>query len=160
VFNGSDLAEKFDLSANGTRARLTRDVGGVTMDLGGVESITVNALGGADAVTVNDLTGTPVTRIDLDLAATAGGPAGAGLADAVTVNGTAGADVIPVAGNFNSNGGVVVVNGDRVIGGPPYFLVIRAPEGAFDTLTVNALGGNDTVDASGLFATNAQQLIR
>src|SRR5262249_40838944 len=54
VFNGSDAAEKFDLSANGTRARFTRDVGNVTMDLGGVEEIDLNALGGADTVTVND----------------------------------------------------------------------------------------------------------
>ena len=33
VFNGSDDSEKFDISANGNRVRLTRDVGGVTMDL-------------------------------------------------------------------------------------------------------------------------------
>ena len=59
VFNGSDVAENFDISANGNRVRLTRDVGGVTMDLGGVEKIDLNALGGADTVTVNDLTGPP-----------------------------------------------------------------------------------------------------
>ena len=37
VFNGSDAAEKFDISANGNRVRFTRDVGNVTMDLDGVE---------------------------------------------------------------------------------------------------------------------------
>ena len=57
VFNGSDEAEKFDISANGSRVRLTRDVGSVTMDLDGVEEIDLNALGGADTITVNDLTG-------------------------------------------------------------------------------------------------------
>ncbi|NRA58043.1 MAG: hypothetical protein HRU13_08020, partial [Phycisphaerales bacterium] len=56
--------ETFDLSASGARARLTRDVGGVTMDLGTVEAITVNALGGADTVTVNDLPGTARRIID------------------------------------------------------------------------------------------------
>ena len=43
-------------------ARFTRDVGNITMDLNGVETVNVNALGGADTVTVNDLTGTDVTR--------------------------------------------------------------------------------------------------
>src|SRR5205085_1005272 len=73
VLTGSDLSEKFALSANAARAQLTRDLGAVSIDLGGVENITVNALGGADALTVNDLTGTPVTRIDLNLATTPGG---------------------------------------------------------------------------------------
>ena len=56
VFNGSDAAEKFDISANGNRVRFTRDVGNVTMDLNGVEEIDLNALGGADTITVNDQT--------------------------------------------------------------------------------------------------------
>ena len=38
LFNGSNIAEKIDLSANGNRLRLTRDVGGITMDLDGVET--------------------------------------------------------------------------------------------------------------------------
>src|SRR5207302_581021 len=54
VFNGSDASEKIDISANGSRVRLTRDVGGVTMDLDGVEDVDFNALGGADTITVND----------------------------------------------------------------------------------------------------------
>ena len=68
VFNGSDDAENFGISANGSRVRLTRDVGGVAMDLVGVETVDVNALGGADTVTVNDLTGTDVSVVDLNLA--------------------------------------------------------------------------------------------
>src|SRR5712672_328069 len=36
-FNGSNVGEKINLSANGTRARLTRDVGAITMDLNGME---------------------------------------------------------------------------------------------------------------------------
>ena len=67
VFNGADVAEKFDVSANGSRLRFTRDVGSITMDLDGVEKIDFNALGGADTVTVNDLTGTDVTTVNLDL---------------------------------------------------------------------------------------------
>ena len=68
VFNGSDVDEKIDISANGSRVRFTRDVGNVTMDLDGVERVDFNALGGADTVTVNDLTGTDVTQVNLDLA--------------------------------------------------------------------------------------------
>ena len=62
LFNGANVNENIDLSANGSRVRLFRDVGNVTMDLNGVEQINVNALGGADTITVNDLSGTDVTR--------------------------------------------------------------------------------------------------
>ena len=48
VFNGSNVGEHVDISANGGRARLFRDVGAVTMDLNGVERIQLAALGGAD----------------------------------------------------------------------------------------------------------------
>ena len=76
-------------SANGSRLRLTRDVGNVTMDVNGVEQVNVVALGGADTVTVNDLSGTGVTGVNLDLAATPGSGTGDGQADTVIVNGTA-----------------------------------------------------------------------
>src|SRR5713226_6316204 len=62
VFNGSNAGENIDISANGGRTRLFRDVGNVTMDLNGVEKIQLNALGGADNITVNDLSGTGVTQ--------------------------------------------------------------------------------------------------
>ena len=61
--------ENIDISANGSRVRLFRDVGNVTMDLNGVEHIQLNAAGGADTITVNDLTGTDVTQVAIDLAA-------------------------------------------------------------------------------------------
>ena len=38
-FNGANVNENIDISANGSRARLFRDVGNVTMDLNGVEHI-------------------------------------------------------------------------------------------------------------------------
>ena len=60
MFNGANINEKIDISANGSRVRLFRDIGTITMDLDGVENIQVNALGGADTITVNDLTGTDV----------------------------------------------------------------------------------------------------
>src|SRR5205807_2517931 len=86
VFNGSDLSEKFDISDSGAgspfhRVRFTRDVGNVTMDLSGIETIDLNAFGGADTVTVNDLTATDVFTVNLDLNGSSG--TGDGQADAV-----------------------------------------------------------------------------
>src|SRR5262249_28904823 len=63
VFNGANIGENMDISANGGGARLTRDIGAVTMDLDGIEKIQVNAAGGADNIVVNDLTGTGVTQV-------------------------------------------------------------------------------------------------
>ena len=98
-FNGANVNENIDLSANGSRLRLSRDVGNVTMDVNGVEQVNVVALGGADTITVNDLSGTDVTGVNLDLAGTPGSGTGDGQADTVIVNGTAGDDAIAVAGD-------------------------------------------------------------
>ena len=92
VFNGANVNENIDISANGGRVRLFRDVGNVIMDLNGVEHIQLNALGGADTITVNDLTGTDVTQVAIDLAGRPGSGQGDGQADTVIVNGTAGDD--------------------------------------------------------------------
>ena len=63
LFNGANVAEHIDLSANGSRLRMTRDVANIVMDVDGVEHVQFNALGGADTITVNDLTGTAVTQV-------------------------------------------------------------------------------------------------
>ena len=55
VFNGAAASETVDLSANGNRLRFFRQPANITMDTGGVEFVTFNALGGADNVTVNNL---------------------------------------------------------------------------------------------------------
>src|SRR3954469_13649469 len=52
VFNGANINEKIDISANGTRVRFTRDVAAIVMDVNGTEAIDFNALGGADQITV------------------------------------------------------------------------------------------------------------
>src|SRR5258705_751658 len=106
-FNGSNANENIDISANGSRARLFRDVGNVTMDLNGVERINLVALGGADNIVVNDLTGTAVKQVAIDLAGVPGTGTGDGQPDTVTVNGTAGDNAI----NVVSNGSSDVVNG-------------------------------------------------
>ena len=68
LFNGANVNENINISANGSRATLFRDVANITMDLNSVEQIQLNALGGADTITVNDLTGTDVKQVAIDLA--------------------------------------------------------------------------------------------
>src|SRR5438552_14427120 len=96
-FNGSNASERIDLSANGSRLRLFRDVGNVVMDVNAVEQVNVAALGGNDTITVNDLNGTAVAQVNLNLQGATG--SGDGQADTVIVNGTAGADAIVVSGS-------------------------------------------------------------
>ncbi|HTO81093.1 MAG TPA: calcium-binding protein [Methylomirabilota bacterium] len=141
-FNGANINEKIDISANGTRARFTRDVANITMDLNGVERINFTAKGGADTITVNDLTGTGVTQVALDLAGQPGLSGGDGAPDLVNVNGTAGDDAIIIAGNA----GALTVNG------LPAQVTIANSDGTGDSLVVNGGAGNDNIDASGLAA--------
>src|SRR5207247_2023129 len=131
---------QFVVAANGARVRLTRDVGNIAMDVNGVEAIDLNALGGPDTMTVNELSATDLSTVNLNLNNSAGG--GDGQADAVIVTGTDGDDAIQI---------LPFGNGTRiaVLGLFPRVNIVAA-EGAGDTLAVNALGGNDAVDASGL----------
>jgi Ca2+-binding RTX toxin-like protein len=140
VFNGANIAENISLSANGQRLLLSRDVGNVTMDTAGVETVDVNALGGADLLTINDLTGTGVTAVNLNLGTSAG--TGDGAADTVIVNGTAGDDHIVAR---SSARGVTV-------SGLAATVSITGIEPALDALTINALAGDDVVNASGVSA--------
>jgi len=101
-FNGANVNEHIDISANGSRLRFTRDVANITLDADGIQIVNFNALGGADTITVNDLTGTAVKQVNVDLASPSGTTNGDGQADSVIVNGTPGADVFNVAANGNA----------------------------------------------------------
>jgi hypothetical protein len=133
-FNGANVSEKITLSPNGTRLLLTRDIGAVTMDVGGVQTVDINALGGADTLTVNSLAGTAVTQVNIDLAFPAGSGIGDGAADSVIVNGTDAPDTI----NVTANGSAVNVTG--LFAG----VQITGEELTNDTLTINGMGGVDT----------------
>jgi len=100
LFNGANISETIDISANGQRARFFRNVANITMDLNDVETIDFNALGGADTIVVNDLSGTDLMAVNLNLAAVGGGDA---QADTVIVNGTAGDDAIQAIGDANGS---------------------------------------------------------
>jgi hypothetical protein len=141
VFNGSDASEKFAISANGNRVRLTRDVGNVTMDLSGLDEIDLNALGGADTITIDDQAATDLRDVNLDLTGTSGH--GDGQPDNVILSGTEGNDLGRIAA---FDGGTRI---GAIMGSSPFVSIIGS-DGPSDTLTVNGLGGNDTVDASSL----------
>jgi Ca2+-binding RTX toxin-like protein len=140
VFNGSAGNEIFDIAANGSRVRFMRNLGNITMDLNGIETIDVNSLGGTDQVAVNNLTGTGVATVNVNLSGAIGGTAGDAAADVVTVNGTNGNDVIDV---FGSGSSLAVLGLSTTVN-------ITGSEGANDSLVINALGGNDGVTATTL----------
>ena len=140
LFNGSNVNENMDVSANGSRVRFVRNVGNITMDLDGVESIVAKTLGGADNLVVNDLSGTDVTSVRADLSASGGGEDGA--PDNVVVNGTNGDDVVTVTG----------AGPDAQVAGLSAAVSVSGASASNDRLTVNSLGGDDVIDASGVAA--------
>jgi Ca2+-binding RTX toxin-like protein len=137
LFNGANINERFDISANGSRVRFTRDVANIVMDLNGIETLDTKALAGADTVTVNDLSGTAVNTVNNDL----GGNDGA--ADNVIGNATNGDDVAVVSGD---------ASGTALLGLAARVNTVGATAG-IDRLTVNLLNGDDVLDASSLTAT-------
>jgi Ca2+-binding RTX toxin-like protein len=137
LFNGANIAENINISANGSHALFTRDVASIAMDLNRMETIDFTALGGADTITVNDLTGTGVSKVNIDLGAQPGG-AGDGSVDTVVINATNGSDTI----TLTNNNGVITVSG---LGED---VTIRGFD-ATDHLIINGLGGDDAIEASG-----------
>ncbi|MCK1742518.1 calcium-binding protein [Bradyrhizobium sp. 139] len=133
AFNGANINENINISANGGRVLFTRDVAAIAMDLNGIEHVDFNALGGADNITVGDLSGTGVNQVDLDLGANDGA------ADTVTINATGGNDVITVT----EHDGVITVSG---LGQD----INIADAGTGDRIVINGLDGDDVVTASGL----------
>ncbi len=131
-FNGSNIGELIDVTANGDRVRLTRNVASINMDLAGVETTRVRTLGGADTITVGDLSGTGMRVADVDLRAFDG--AGDAADDTVIARGTDAAD------RFN-----VVPAGSKVrLDGPASDVEVTSAE-AQDHARVAALGEADTI---------------
>ena len=140
LFNGSNINERMDVSANGQRVRFTRDIANIVMDLDDVESIVAKTLGGADQLVVNDLSGTDMTDVRADLAASGGGDDAA--ADNVVVNATNADDVVTVSGagpNAQAAGLAARVS-------------VSGASAVTDRLTVNGLAGSDVIDATGVSA--------
>src|SRR5262245_16696840 len=141
VFNGSNISEVIELSANTGRVRLTRNIASIVLDLNGIETANVVMRDGIDKIEVADLRGTDLNVVNADL----GGADAA--ADSVVVNGTDLRDVVDVS----KAGSEVLTSGlhtqTRITGSEP----------ANDALFVQTLGGNDDVtvapDVSDLIST-------
>jgi len=140
-FRGASTNETFGISANRDRALLTRSVGTIAMDLGGIERIKLAALGGTDTIVVGDLTGTAVRKVEIDLAGSLGGGAGDGSIDSIIVNSTNGPHEIVVRGTGTSIS----------VSGVAPAIDIRNVEGQ-DRLAVNGLGASDVINAAALDA--------
>jgi RTX calcium-binding nonapeptide repeat (4 copies) len=139
-FFGTNDAETLDLSAQGRRLRLTRDVTNVDLRLDDVEEIDPVVFGGADTVSVGDLSATGVDQVNVNLEPALGSPGGDGQPDRVIATGTEGDDAIAVSGGAN---GALSVTGLAA----PLGITHAEPT---DGLAIHTLGGNDTVDSSGL----------
>ncbi len=138
LFNGSAGSEIFDLSANGSHVRFTRNLGNIVMDLNDIETFDLNTLAGTDTTNVNDLTGTDLVSININQAGSIGGTTGDAAADVVIVNGTNGSDIIDIFGDGTSASVV----------GLAAVVTISNSEGANDSLVINALAGNDGVTST------------
>jgi hypothetical protein len=133
---GSDAADTFAVAPAGGRASVTHAPDGEILDMDGVEAAGFAPRLGADLVTLNDLTPTDVRKLSVDLAAATGG--GDAAADRVVVNGTTGADDVQL------RGGPAALNVTGLIAP----IAVTDAEPSQDRLTLNALAGNDTIDAS------------
>jgi hypothetical protein len=131
-FNGANIGENIDVTANGPRVRVTRNVAGITLDVAGVEETRIRAVGGADQISVGDLAGTGMRVTDVDLRSTTN--EGDGAADTVTAAGTDGAD------RFN----VGEADGEMLLDGPSSDVRVRAGE-AQDHARIAAGGEADTI---------------
>jgi len=140
LFNGANVAETVELSADGHRLRFFRDPAAITMNTDSVERVIFKAFGGADVVTVDDLSGTDVDDVAIDLAVAGGGADNA--VDSITVKGTNHNDRIAVAGNALA----VTVSGLAAT------VELLRPEAAKDELRIETFDGKDTVDSAGLAA--------
>ena len=146
VFNGSSATEQIGLAANGTSARLTRDIAAITLGLDHLERVDVRAFASIDTVTVDDLTGTDVADVRVDLGAFGG--AGDAAADTVVVKGGSGNDVADVVGD----GTAYTVTGLRaavaVTGAENGDNFALNGQGGVDTVTVHGTDAVDTIDAA------------
>ncbi|MBW4691969.1 MAG: hypothetical protein KME27_09395 [Lyngbya sp. HA4199-MV5] len=138
-FNGADVNENIDISANGFSVRFSRDVDNVTMDLNSVERAVFRALGGADNIVVSDFSGTGTKLVNIDLAGLINSSTGDGQTDTITIQGSNAQDPIRISSTLD---GLVNVSNLVIIGNADN-----------DVLVINGDGGDDALDASSLNTT-------
>ena len=140
LFNGANVSEDFDLSANGDRARFFRNIANITMDLHEVEKVDLRALGGTDNLRVGEMTGTGVIDVTTDL--TGSGGVDDGAPDTVTVDATGSDDVMLVSGG-PSNLQVLGLGAS---------VTVTGASATDDRVVARGSAGDDVIDASGVAA--------
>jgi Ca2+-binding RTX toxin-like protein len=126
VGKGSNAAEAYDLAAEGSRLKYSRN--SYPVRIAGVERFDLRALGGADNIVVHDLAPAHLGRLNLD--------ADAG-SDRVVVEGTAGNDSMSVAAS--------AVAGHIAVSGSSGGLALDVVES--EALEIDSLAGNDSINA-------------
>ena len=106
VFNGANVSETLVIAANGTGARLTRDIASITLDFSDVENVDLLTRGGSDTVRLEALAGTGLSTVNVDLAQVAGSATGDGQPDSIVLAGVTSADTVRVT----AKNGVVATN--------------------------------------------------
>jgi Ca2+-binding RTX toxin-like protein len=141
IFNGAGGAETFDASANGTRLRFFRNLGNIVMDVDDTERLDLRALGSTDSITMNDVSKTDLEVFDIDLALAIGGAAPDGAAD-----------IVHLVGSDRDDDDVRVTgaDGSATVTGLSALVRVSHADSALDLLDVDALGGDDVIDATGL----------
>ncbi len=153
VFNGSGTNEIIGIEPNGARARLTRDVGNIVMDIGTIENVTVNAIGGEDTVS-----GAQGLMALLDLLTFDGG-AGNDILDGGDgddiLKGGDGNDMLfggdgddTVDGDGGADTALLGAGDDVFIWDPGDGSDFVEGESGFDSLLFNGSGGSEVFDAS------------
>jgi hypothetical protein len=143
---GDNGMEVFDFFRFGHRVRFVHDPNAEAVDFEDIEEVGAMAFAGEDYFGIRDLAGTGVDLIDVRLTQFFGGVDGDKAADHIQLEATDGDDDLTVTGkkNINAPTGTVTVDGMKAK------LILRATEAALDSLTIDTLEGNDTVDSSGL----------
>ncbi len=144
LFNGSAADETITVEPDGTRVRLTRNVGIIVMDIGTFENVTVNALGGAD--TVSGAVGLQPLLGLLTLDGGAGGD---------VLNGGDGNDLLvggddgdTVDGNRGADTAFLGAGDDTFIWDPGDGSDVVEGEDGFDELLFNGAGAAELFDVS------------
>jgi hypothetical protein len=139
--DGAFASESLSLSANAGHLIVDHDLRD-RIDADNIQDVSwvgFGGLDGGDTIGVNDLSGTDVVRFTPDFTDPLDGTGPNNSSDSLTVRGTAGVDHITVSGS----GANITVAGLT----PTVTPVNLASE---DFLRIETLGGNDTVDSSGL----------
>lgn len=140
VYQGTDDSDQFDLSTDGSAARISGQPGLPIVHAVATEQVRLEPRDSADLVVVGNLTATPLTSVTIDLATAPGDNAGDGQPDRVIVTGTAGNDTVSVG----------ALGADVHVTGLSASVVIRDPDTTLDRLGITTLAGQDTIDASSL----------